>query len=190
MDTPSIVLWAASELLPTSCSLGRIKVRDVQMGAWGRAGRGRGGMNRAHRMSSSCKGTWHAGQRGALFHPGEERSGRLGVVTLDKIKGLTAKSERPETQSKLTKGTVAFSAKPQPGIVLLCLILISSFRETFSSEFFYEQWLLDVVFTLKLSCISVSLGWPCNWFQVLPVVSDTHWPEKQPFQSNTRLGKG
>lgn len=117
MDTPSIVLWAASELLPTSCSLGRIKVRDVQMGAWGRAGRGRGGMNRAHRMSSSCKGTWHAGQRGALFHPGEERLGRLGVVTLDKIKGLTAKSERPETQSKLTKGTVAFSAKPQPGIV-------------------------------------------------------------------------
>lgn len=103
MDTPSIVLRAASELLPTSCSLGRIKVRDVQLGAWGRAGGGRGGMNRAQRMSSSCKGAWRAGQSGALFHPGEERLGRLGVVTLDKIKGL--KTRNPVKAHKRNCGT-------------------------------------------------------------------------------------
>lgn len=71
-------------------------------------------------------------------------------------------SKKPETRPKATKWTVALSGGVS-GIAILLLILIPPFQGDFfffPSEFFYEHYFLDSLYTLKLNSISVALGRP------------------------------
>lgn len=77
------------------------------------------------------------------------------------------------------------------GTAIPGLILILSYREIFPSELLYEHCFLVVLFTLKLRCLSVSLGWPWKCSQILACVfTDTHGHQRQHFKPNTRLSKG
>lgn len=81
MGTSSPVPGAASKFLPGFCSLGRVKVRDVQIGAWevevGGAREERAGMGKTQRMPSSCKRTWHSSQSVILFPLGRRCQGEV-----------------------------------------------------------------------------------------------------------------
>lgn len=148
-------------LLSSSCSLAKVKVGVVQMGAWEKAGGGELEQAESRGCQTLAKEPGVASQSGVQFHPREEVSGRdCQGDHSDKTEGLTVKSKRPDTRLKATKWTVALLVKSWPRTAILGLILILSFREIFSSEFLYEHCFLVVLFTLKRSCISVSLGRP------------------------------
>lgn len=199
MGTSSPVPGAALRF-PAFCSLGRVKFRDEQMGAWeveeGGDGGGRVGMGRAQRMPSSCERTWHASQSGILFHLGRGCQGevvRKWLLPLGQDCMIIVQSKSPEIKLKATEWTVALLAKSRTRVVFLLLILIfPNFREFF---FFLLNSFMNIAFQMCFSpwtelCFCF-LGWPRNCSQVLACVfTAMHRHQKKPCKPNTRLGKG
>lgn len=112
--TSSPVPGAASKFFPGFCSLGRVKVRDVQIGAWEV---GVGGLEMGELEWEEPKGCpalvkEHGVPVRVLFcftlrRDARERLLGSNCYHWDRIKGLTVESKSPETRKKATEWTVA-----------------------------------------------------------------------------------